>query len=60
MIVYNKQITLKISETQKNTLDKLAKRKVKVSKFIRDAISEKIQREAKDLVVKPKKVDVPF
>jgi hypothetical protein len=60
MEIYTKQISLKISEMQKQTLDKLAERNIKVSDFIRKAIAEKIQRDAKDLMVKPKKVIVPF
>jgi histone H3/H4 len=60
MEIYTKQISLKISETQKQTLNKLAERNIKVSKFIRDAIAEKIQRDAKELIVKAKKVIIPF
>ena len=52
-IKYTKVITLKISEIQFNTLNKLRYRNVKVSNFIREAISEKINREAKEL--RPKK-----
>ena len=33
---------------------------INVGKFIRDAISEKIQREYKDLIPKPKKENCPF
>ena len=57
---YTKVITLKISETQKNTLNKLKSRNIKVSKFIRDAIAEKINREASELKEKPKKIYCPF
>jgi len=60
MEIYTEQISLKISETQKQTLNKLKERNIKVSDFIRTAIAEKIQRDAKDLVVKAKKVEVPF
>lgn len=60
MQIYTEGLSLKISKTQKETLNKLAERNVKVSDFIRKAISEKLQRDAKDLVVKPKEVKVPF
>jgi len=60
MEIYTEQLSLKISETQKQTLNKLKERKIKVSDFIRTAIAEKIQRDCKDLVVKPTKVEVPF
>ena len=60
MEIYTKQLSLKISETQKQTLNKLKDRKIKVSDFIRTAIAEKIQRDYKDLVVKKKKIEVPF
>jgi hypothetical protein len=51
--------TLKISEVQKATLDKLRSKKIKVSQFVRDAISEKIQREYLQLIEKPKE-KAPF
>jgi len=57
---YTKVITLKISETQKQTLDKLSNRNIKVSNFIREAIKEKIKLEAKELEVKPIKIIMPF
>jgi hypothetical protein len=60
MEIYTELLTLRVSELQKKTLDKLKKRDIKVSDFIRKAISEKIQRDYKDLVVKPTKIDVPF
>ena len=60
MQIYTEGLSLKISKTQKETLNKLAERNVKVSDFIRKAISEKLQRDAKDLVVKPKEIKVPF
>ena len=53
-VKYTKSITLKISETQKQTLEKLSSRNIRVSNFIREAIREKIEREASDL--KPKKI----
>jgi post-segregation antitoxin (ccd killing protein) len=57
---YTEVITLKINKVQKNTLNKLRSRNIKVSKFIRDAIAEKINREANELKEKPKKNDCPF
>lgn len=60
MQIYTEQLSLKISKTQKQTLDKLAERNIKVSNFIRDAIKEKLQREYKDLIFKPKAIEVPF
>jgi len=60
MEIYNKQISLKISELQKETLNKLSSRNIKVSNFIRLAIKEKLERDYKDLVVKPEKFKMPF
>jgi hypothetical protein len=57
---YTKIKTLRISEIQHNTLVKMKSYKVDVSSFIRDAIKEKINREYKDLLPKPKKDDCPF
>lgn len=51
---YTEVITLKITPTQKQTLDKLKSRNIKVANFIRMAIKEKLQRDAKELIVKPK------
>lgn len=56
---YTEVITLKVSATQKQTLNKLKYRKIKVSHFIRQAISEKLKREANELIVKPKN-ECPF
>jgi len=60
MELYTEVITVKISKVQHQTLGKLRGRKIKVSQFIRDATSEKIKRDAKELEVKPKKVQIPF
>jgi len=60
MEIYTEVLTLKITAIQKATLNKLKSRKVKVSQFIRDAISEKIKRDASELIEKPKKVYIPF
>jgi hypothetical protein len=60
MVLYTEIITLKISKTQKNTLDKLRKRNIKVSHFIRQAIKEKIERDASELIEKSKIEYCPF
>ena len=60
MLRYTEKVTIKVSITQKQTLDKLKSRNVKVSQFIRDAIKEKINREAEELKPKPKKIKCPF
>ena len=57
---YTKTKVIRISETQLNTLQKMKSYKVNVGKFIREAIAEKIQREYKDLLPKPKKEYCPF
>jgi hypothetical protein len=57
---YTKAITLKISQTQNETLCKLRVKNIKVSNFIREAIKEKIQRDYKNLIKKPKKTKYPF
>lgn len=60
MEIYTEQITLKISKIQKQTLDKLKQRNVRVSDFIRKAIAEKIKKDAKELEPKPLKIKTPF
>ena len=60
MELYTEVTTIKLSKIQKQTLGKLKERKIRISQFIRDAISEKLIRDASDLIVKPKKVYVPF
>ena len=56
---YTKTKVIRISEMQLNTLQKIKSYNVDVGKFIRDAISEKIKREYKVLLPKPKK-ECPF
>lgn len=51
---------IRISETQHKTLQKMKSYKVDVGQFIRDAIAEKIKREYKDLLPKPKKEYCPY
>lgn len=57
---YSEVITLKISKTQKMTLEKLKARRVKVSEFIRIAIKEKIERDYQELKIKEPKIKCPF
>lgn len=49
---YTEVLNVKISQTQKQTLDKIKDRGFKVSDFVRNAIKEKIQREYNHLQVK--------
>ena len=58
--LYTEVFTLKISSTQKRTLDKLKSRNIKVSSFVRKAIAEKINRDYENLKEKPKKEYCPF
>jgi hypothetical protein len=60
MIKYNKVKVLKITQVQHDTLKKIDSYGVNVAQFVRDAISEKIQREYADLIPKPKKIYCPF
>jgi post-segregation antitoxin (ccd killing protein) len=60
MEFYSEQITLKISLVQKETLNKLRVRNIRVSDFIRKAISEKLKRDADELKPKPIKIKIPF
>ena len=57
---YTEVIVLKITKEQKQTLDKIKGRGFVVSKFIREAIKEKINREHQDLKPKTKKEFIPF
>lgn len=52
---YTKTKVIRITETQLITLQKMKSYNVDVGNFIRQAISEKIQREYSDLI--PKKED---
>jgi hypothetical protein len=54
MQLYTKVKVIRISESQHKTLQKMKSYNVDVGKFIRDAISEKIKREYKDLIPKVK------
>ena len=58
--LYTEVFTLKISSTQKRTLEKLKSRNIKVSDFVRKAISEKTKRDYENLKEKPKDEFCPF
>ena len=58
--LYTEVFTLKMSGTQKKTLEKLKQRNIKVSSFVRKAIEEKIERDYIELQPKPPKDDYPF
>lgn len=60
METYTEVITLKISKVQKKTLSKLRSRNIKVSHFIRQAIKEKIERDASELIDNSKIEYCPF
>ena len=57
---YTKIKVLRITETQHNTLVKMKSYKIDVSKFIRDSVKEKINREYKYLKPKQKEEYCPF
>jgi len=52
--------TIRISEVQNETLMKLKARNIDISRFIRSAIKEKIERDYKDLKPKKTKEYCPF
>jgi post-segregation antitoxin (ccd killing protein) len=60
MELYTEVVTIKISKVQKQTLSKLRSRNIKVSNFIRQAIKEKIERDASELIDKSKIQYCPF
>ena len=57
---YTKVKVLKITETQYQTLKNLEKYNVRVCDFIREAISEKLQREKIEIVKPKEKNKCPF
>ena len=57
---YTQTKVIRISETQLNTLQKMKSLNIDVGNFIRIAISEKIKRNYKELILKPKKEYCPF
>lgn len=58
MKTLTKTKVIRISEIQLKTLQKMKSYNVDVGVFIRDAIAEKIKREYKDLLPKPKKKNI--
>jgi len=54
MKLLTKTKVIRISDSQQKTLQKMKSYNVDVGKFIRDAISEKIKREYRDLIPKVK------
>lgn len=52
--LYTEVFTLKISKEQRQTFEKLKAKNIKISSFVRTAISEKIQREYSELNKKQK------
>ena len=60
MKFYTKTKVIRISENQLKTLQKMKFYNIDVGKFIRDAISEKIKREYKNLIPKIKLEKTPF
>jgi len=60
MVKYTEIQTIRISKKQQETLSKLKRRGYNINQFIRNAISEKIQRDYKELIPKPKKEYCPF
>ena len=60
MKLYTKTKVIRISETQLNTLQKMKFLNIDVGNFICIAISEKIKRDYKELILKPKKEYCPF
>lgn len=57
---YSEVFVLKISKTQKQTLQKIKQRGFVIQKFVRMAIKEKIEREHKYLQQQIKKQYTPF
>lgn len=53
--IYTEVEVIKLTKQQKETLQKLKKYKVNKSNFIREAISEKLQREGHEITRKIKK-----
>jgi hypothetical protein len=60
MKIYTEKYLLSLSKKQKNTLKELKRRKIKVPNFIRQAIKEKIKRDASELIDKSKIQYCPF
>ena len=56
---YTKIKVIRITDLQHQTLQKMKSMGIDVGRFIRDSISEKIERE-KHIILKPKKEYCPF
>ena len=59
-IKYTKTIQVMVTDVQSETLSKLKSRNIKIPKFIREAIAEKIKRDYAELLPKRKKEYCPF
>ncbi len=59
-IKYNKPRTIKFSEVQDNTLNKLATYNINVAEFVRQAVAEKLQREKIEIIKIKEKNKCPF
>jgi hypothetical protein len=59
-IKYNKPRTIKFSEVQDNTLNKLASYNINVAEFVRQAVAEKLKREKIEIVKIKEKNKCPF
>ncbi len=57
---YTHTVTIRVTEIQKKTLDKLTDYKVNRQQFIRAAIREKLQRDYKSIREKPPRVKCPY
>lgn len=57
---YTKVRTIKLTTVQDETLKKMKSYNIDVSRFVREAIAEKIKREYKDLIPKSEKEYCPF
>ena len=60
MKTLTKTKVIRITEVQHQTLVKMKSYNIDVGSFIRQAISEKIKRDYKELIPKPKKEYCPF
>ena len=60
MKLFPKTLTINISEVQHETLQKLRKKNIKIGTFVRNAIKEKLIRDADELIDKSKYEYCPF
>lgn len=59
-VKYTKSKVIKLTEIQYDTFKKLEKYNIRVCDFIRDAISEKLDREKVEIVKQKVKNECPF